>query len=1190
MIGRSEYPHNTGNTTILISGLLSSKQIVLAIGSNGTTLSDVLDAFNEYNTGDISFSAEYINSADGTEGLTGTAPIGSPGNPFTGGLATGVAGITASDRDPLIAYVDIYNERIVLEAISTDTLTEIKAVLDAVEYTIGLTDYLIGTANVVIIGSGSDTAADVYFAGLPGNREVIDFRGGVDPVGLGAVLDKELQTLTITYNEEEDNLDRLIEALELASPVSASLIYGSDGALLPELPGFTRPFRGDSIGGVGGVHATIFQEADTAKGLEIQLGEDASWALITENRLEGTAAQATDSVLSDDAANFVEITLPATLAEYSEGNDWALRVEEGRPAVVAADGTGAASGTFSVDSTTPTSAGIRFTFNGPAVDTIGDLGNDWEYTVNGDLVSTTASLTIGQAGQRITINVGVGTGVLLSDVYNDFISHLNFGLIFSVEYINSADGTEEIVSTTGAIDNFSGGLATGTAPVTARARDPLAANIDVIDQEILLEALETDTLAQIKVALDAATFSVDGATHTLGTTSSVIVYGTGSDTGDSFYFGGNPGIQTVTPFGGGIDPEPLGASLDDEAKTLTVLYASGVDDLDAMVAIIDGLGGVSAVLLYSTDGADFPETAGFTRGFRGAGGSGIGPHVEAIVSYADPALFIATIGETTLVNPTTTAINVLALTTAGILIDRGGIATIDAGTNSLQELVIDAPGTYEIAFSLYNFETAGANRAELFGSLVQIRAGVSMPGSIRTFFGYNRGTGGSLRSYISGTAIYDMEAGDSIELRLSEGFTTATVFTIGGLDSFIQISPVLGAASVQISGGSFGVKGWIEPKPAYGIDDLHKFVIVNGVECRIEVDYHAGHARAVEFQILADIGTALSADGGEVSTGDAGNFRGWFRRAGDIPTADRTDGAWYCARNIGDFEIQDPAGGHTSERWVGYDPFESGEPWASIANVDGDTIPHVPFIAANGAVENWRVARTFTDAWNAASAVGQTFTVLGDFEVLIVTEFTAHADEDASYRPEPWIAPGSSAQRSVEFWGDAQTEKLPDTLIDRGDWVITGRMRLRFNAEDPDKEFNGGGLGITCIDVADVPTTANLLPGELAQPAQAWFDVPAGHYGVRLIAVSNHVSSPTGVIHLVAHRALVDDRIIGAVRPNLAATAVLFVTGTVAYIPTILYEEIDYAEAQLLTFLVGGASTTDTLDDWAFYVQFTRLD
>ena len=176
----------------------------------------------------------------------------------------------------------------------------------------------------------------------------------------------------------------------------------------------------------------------------------------------------------------------------------------------------------------------------------------------------------------------------------------------------------------------------------------------------------------------------------------------------------------------------------------------------------------------------------------------------------------------------------------------------------------------------------------------------------------------------------------------------------------------------------------------------------------IIVDFHAGHAREVTMQLLADIGTALAADGTPHEADVLGMFVGFFRRPGDILTAERVDGAWYCARGIGDFEINDPDQQHANEHWVGFRPFDVGGPWATVANADGVDIAHASF-----GNDSWRIADSLFDAEAAVTAVGQAFVVIPTNEVRMCVAYVAHADESAVYRAIPlspaWVGEVSCA-------------------------------------------------------------------------------------------------------------------------------------------------------------------------------------
>ena len=50
--------------------------------------------------------------------------------------------------------------------------------------------------------------------------------------------------------------------------------------------------RGGGGGGAGGVHASIYAASDSEQGVEVQLPEDAGWALITEHRAASGDTQA----------------------------------------------------------------------------------------------------------------------------------------------------------------------------------------------------------------------------------------------------------------------------------------------------------------------------------------------------------------------------------------------------------------------------------------------------------------------------------------------------------------------------------------------------------------------------------------------------------------------------------------------------------------------------------------------------------------------------------------------------------------------------------------------------------------------------------------------------------------------------------------------------------------------------------
>ena len=225
----------------------------------------------------------------------------------------------------------------------------------------------------------------------------------------------------------------------------------------------------------------------------------------------------------------------------------------------------------------------------------------------------------------------------------------------------------------------------------------------------------------------------------------------------------------------------------------------------------------------------------------------------------------------------------------------------------------------------------------------------------------------------------------------SEDFNPLQVRWTKEIDVITEVTGVDGVAAA----------GWISPQSAYDEDDVGKFLIEQDVEKHIIREFHAGHSRVVTLQTLADRDGELDADGADVTTN---MFRGFYRRPGRVPAADRTDGSWFATTGTGDFEIQDPSGTHSSENWVNYNPFEAGEPWADIVDAGGDTITHVPFVE-DGYTDDWRIVQTAQHAMNLATSVGEAFVATSDKKIYMVVAYTAHLDDDVKFRAVPYKGP-----------------------------------------------------------------------------------------------------------------------------------------------------------------------------------------
>ena len=263
--------------------------------------------------------------------------------------------------------------------------------------------------------------------------------------------------------------------------------------------------------------------------------------------------------------------------------------------------------------------------------------------------------------------------------------------------------------------------------------------------------------------------------------------------------------------------------------------------------------------------------------------------------------------------------------------------------------------------------------------------------------------------------------------------TRELVFTSDSAAEAITGGSISLIRKIEVGGGGGGgsIDGWISPKATYDADDVGKHLIQGGIEKVVVLQAHAGHSRSVTMQELANGTSALLADGTEVTTGDAGNFRGFHHRNRQV--SPDTDGSWYANITGHDFEIQDEAGTHTSERWDNYNPFESGAPWASITDAGGATITHVSFTFEDGTEDFWRVVQTEQHAKNATTAVGEAFFLTDVNKILMSVAFTPHEDDEVKYRAityrppgiDPQVAGGDSLDVDIDAANAAYTTAIP---------------------------------------------------------------------------------------------------------------------------------------------------------------------
>ena len=331
--------------------------------------------------------------------------------------------------------------------------------------------------------------------------------------------------------------------------------------------------------------------------------------------------------------------------------------------------------------------------------------------------------------------------------------------------------------------------------------------------------------------------------------------------------------------------------------------------------------------------AQFSSVGG---GDGGGSGSSSGGSGGAVTIGSNP-VFSATLADLAAVASSASYQDVLSGLTTGTRINAGGFVI---ETVALRDTVtIAAAGNYNLVVNVSGSalaSTLGTARATLTARFVRTRGGVDAVLPPRGTPSYARNQYGAY-SEILGTHL-DMvdafEAGDKIRAQvLFRSQSTAGTFALSGIESVLSI---VGEDSPTVTGGG-STPGWRGPATVadpYVAADVGKHLIEGGVEKVIEVNFHAGHTRVVTMQVLADIGTAVAADGTpHTDRRDLGMFQGFFRRPGDILTADRVDRWRVVLRSGGSATSRSTTRTNRHNKRAtgsGSDPFDAGGPWATV--------------------------------------------------------------------------------------------------------------------------------------------------------------------------------------------------------------------------------------------------------------------
>ena len=542
------------------------------------------------------------------------------------------------------------------------------------------------------------------------------------------------------------------------------------------------------------------------------------------------------------------------------------------------------------------------------------------------------------------------------------------------------------------------------------------------------------------------------------------------------------------------------------------------------------------------------------RGAGGAqgGGGGSGP---ATVTKTAPNFFHAPIDVQASAGIPTTQTNVLGITAANIYTNRGAAFEVEDGTNSKHRLKVLKAGNYSLLAELGLItQTSSTVRTVVLARFDIDRGGVVVEGSNGVYAEFTRThpDAGNLGIRV-GTTL-DLEVDDLIEFDWWQSGDNSYSGSITAL-SFVKIVENVGTPTVRGGQGEKGEKGdpgsgvapgWIEPKDEYDADDLHKFVLENGVEKHIVLEAHAGHARVVEFQTLANAVSALDADGNNVSTGGGGDFLGFFQNVSGIPDASVADEKWAAIIGSGDFEIQDPTSFYSSERWYSYNPFRgSGDrPWATITLADATTLDHVPFTDPDsGNMSDWRIVNTTDHAERFTTAVGEAFFVQQEQKILMVTAYTPHLDGEVEYVAEPYISP--SLVRPAGIWYmHGQTVRFPDGGA-IGDYTYvpgdgdSSHQRLRWVAGGPQEYWDGGAEFFDDIWIAVADIDSNIDAGVPALATEMVFTLPAGRYNITLFVDAATGGDTTMSVSIRKIQSGVDDVVFGSAQAyNLTADAI----------------------------------------------------
>ena len=145
--------------------------------------------------------------------------------------------------------------------------------------------------------------------------------------------------------------------------------------------------------------------------------------------------------------------------------------------------------------------------------------------------------------------------------------------------------------------------------------DPLEVSVTTQTEVLRIACIATDPLSDIAAGIAATAEFSDADVVVAGSTGTL----------EAAFFA--PGVNNITiSFIGGVDEGDIEVEVNFDDKEVTFTY-NEIDTFGTIMDFLDGMERVSIpvrsyVLIYGTNREALPEEPGWSRAFRGAGGSG----------------------------------------------------------------------------------------------------------------------------------------------------------------------------------------------------------------------------------------------------------------------------------------------------------------------------------------------------------------------------------------------------------------------------------------------------------------------------------------------------------------------------------------------------------------------------------------